>query len=536
MKYGMKGLLGLALTSTLLMSANALAAQPRHLIFLIHGIGGAPDTFYKLPEVLQKNLDSIDRDVLYRERNGVRTKYEVYPLAYQTKEDSQTVYDFAKQIDAQMAEKAGQMQEGDKISIMAHSQGGLVSSVWLFKSAYEELHAEKNPNAPRELHSQLFRYVKNFTTLGTPFWGSRLGNLGAMADNLTSNKLLTGLGEKQLKGMSLEGSGIEFMRLQAIRAQGNGILKKIFNQVKMVNVAGKFLSIKNLQTDGAVSLPSARMDFIHGEIKSGYDSSMIQSPEFHQLFEGFAESPDYVVVDASHTTVLKGQDSRPMRRDWFTNSKMWAKGPASVHQVAMDCADKFDGKSGALKLNPDSGCESPSFVYMFGNLIGYQNKYASAGMKESDTYMIDLSVEAVTKAGSKTRAQIPTSGFRVYILDDAGGKAGRTIVDTLQGAAKRIGPKLASLGEEWGIQFLKDEAAKIEALKESSLSPNKTRIHEIVVGQVPEKFNAALVKEGGYKSRQILLEIEAPGFKSVKTWVTVRPTFTTFLKVNLDQQ
>lgn len=77
-----------------------------------------------------------------------------------------STYDFAKNFHDHVLSrvKAGTISVNDKISLIMHSQGGIVGNIWL--------------NMIRQTDMVLFSQVDSFITLSTPHWGADMANLG----------------------------------------------------------------------------------------------------------------------------------------------------------------------------------------------------------------------------------------------------------------------------------------------------------------------------------------------------------------------
>ncbi len=130
------------------LSYAANCEGPRHHIFLLHGIGGDRGSFGYLPEVLG----------LENSCHRVRT------FEYKTGSEQNT-YQFAHDFHRFMTSfPASELRSFDKISLVMHSQGGLVGALWL-KFLVEYNHPLKNQ-------------LDSFITLSTPFWGADIANIG----------------------------------------------------------------------------------------------------------------------------------------------------------------------------------------------------------------------------------------------------------------------------------------------------------------------------------------------------------------------
>lgn len=119
-------------------------------IFLIHGIGGDATTFGSMEEFLNKKNEC----------------YLTSTFIYDTGNNSLSTYDFAEDLDNYISSHLteNQYSENDKISLVMHSQGGIVGSLWLLKVKNEKKKA--------------YERIDSFITLSTPYWGSSMAKVG----------------------------------------------------------------------------------------------------------------------------------------------------------------------------------------------------------------------------------------------------------------------------------------------------------------------------------------------------------------------
>lgn len=134
----------------LLTPALSWACETKNHIFLIHGIGGNRTTFGQM----EKYLNDFDECF-------VTTSFE-----YDTGNSFLSTYDFAKSFYDHVLDKikSGTISNNDKVSLIMHSQGGIVGNIWL--------------NMIRQTDQVLFSQVDAFITLSTPHWGADMANLG----------------------------------------------------------------------------------------------------------------------------------------------------------------------------------------------------------------------------------------------------------------------------------------------------------------------------------------------------------------------
>ena len=145
----MKFVLFLLLSFSFQAIAQNLCPSLNH-IFLIHGIGGNAKSFGHMEKYLE----------------GIDACYSVQSFEYDTGNSSLTTYDFAESFDKFLMNKIDrkQIKSNDKISLIMHSQGGLVGNLWL---------SSAHINRPL-----IYQQVDSFITLSTPHWGAEIANLG----------------------------------------------------------------------------------------------------------------------------------------------------------------------------------------------------------------------------------------------------------------------------------------------------------------------------------------------------------------------
>ena len=154
----------------------------RNHIFLIHGIGGGKATFGSLEKIL----------------NNQNPCYEARSFVYDTGSE-RTPKEFSQDFHKYISGYAIAPQ--DKISLVMHSQGGLVGTLWL--------------NHLLETKSELLKKVDAFVTLSTPFWGANTAHVGKVLFYSLPAKVETNpvspFGRNELNEMSFGSSTIHEM-------------------------------------------------------------------------------------------------------------------------------------------------------------------------------------------------------------------------------------------------------------------------------------------------------------------------------------
>lgn len=146
----------LVLSSCETFNLNALrgpaSVKPKHYIVTLHGLNGAPESFAALLPVLEVHLSQINPNY------EVVTKNFKYSSGLKEAE----IERFVSEYENFLSQEIPVLNDGDKISMIAHSQGGLVSYIWYLKTL-DGVDLRQRAYMER---------IDGFVTLGAPFWGS----------------------------------------------------------------------------------------------------------------------------------------------------------------------------------------------------------------------------------------------------------------------------------------------------------------------------------------------------------------------------
>jgi pimeloyl-ACP methyl ester carboxylesterase len=277
--------------------------RARRFIFLVHGLSGSEKTFGYLPEALMNHAKVI------QPTEDVR----VIPLSYETGSKGST-YHFAADVADSMAEKIGQLQPTDRITLVAHSQGGLISWIWYLLSL-------NNKVEEFQKYHQMAVQTEGIMTLGSPIWGSKWASFMGTDGILTFlAESVGGMGQMELhemafgsdtifrfrdKAVQLDSANIKLpLRLQAV----GGVLYRHDDPLATTSesIGLKFAEARygagvgyRAETDGAVTVPAARFDFIY--LKQGKaKEKIIRAQDFTNF--NFKEAGNFKVVEAPHAS------------------------------------------------------------------------------------------------------------------------------------------------------------------------------------------------------------------------------------------
>lgn len=253
----------LCLAALLLTSFSTFACETRNHIFLIHGISGSINTFGSMEKYLNK-IDACN----------VATSF-----GYDTGNSSLSTYDFAGHFHQFVMEKvrAGSISSTDKISLIMHSQGGVIGNIWL--------------NTIKQMDQNLFSQVDSFITLSTPHWGADMAKLGkSIFFTLPPGmgNALSPFGRIELNEMSYGSGTIKEMVWSHDNLFRSG-------KVRPLALAGNKKGI-NLKTESDVVVPvySSRADHHKGDIDLTLHSEVVNAD-----FEKTKRTP-LVLVNATH--------------------------------------------------------------------------------------------------------------------------------------------------------------------------------------------------------------------------------------------
>lgn len=279
-----------------LFSSLTYAQAPKHLAFLIHGIGATPSTFGQMQKGLMEEAKVLDP----------YTDWQVINFSYDTGSSTKDVMIFSKELADFIALKfseSGGIGPDDKFSLIMHSQGGLIGLNFL-------LQAFKGDKA---YHPELQNHLDAFITLGTPYWGAKIAIFANRMMPFFSYlriPLSDKFGEEELKDMELASDFSAVMRETLIDKNNSEILKKmkaqgrflIFSGVtERLNLLAPFVTGKNrYEDDTAVPIPSSRLDFFYYIDSAEKHTDFVSALDFKET--NLVDPNNYIVVNAFHVS------------------------------------------------------------------------------------------------------------------------------------------------------------------------------------------------------------------------------------------
>ena len=332
--------------------------KPKHIIFLIHGIGGNKTHFGHMSRALARALNKLDHKI----------KYIVKSVEYETGHDEKTPYDFAKDINKVIHRfiDSPRFKSADKFSFIMHSQGGLIGSIWMLQSLM---------SSPGYSTPQIVKRLDSFITLGTPFWGAKTAQWGAEIKALTEKlgvKVPLPFGKRELEEMSFGSDMIFDFRMAMIDPQYKEHIEYLREKVRFLNIVGVadvlnpigiFVSgTSKYEDDGAVPLSCARFDFYYTQsINQDYDDGDKISLDFAEEIK----LAPYVIVNAMHLSPLPD------------NEKFYG-----IAQVPRACVN-------------DENIKHPTFQYLWRHILGEKVQQMDEALGDFKTFLLDINVRVI---------------------------------------------------------------------------------------------------------------------------------------------
>lgn len=201
--------------------------KPRHVIITVHGLSGNALTWGDFGPITKNYLSAINPEF------DVVVSNFVYPTG---RNEKLSAFDFASALNAHIESlfRDRPLEPNDRISLVGHSQGGIVSYIWFFSRILND-----------KLEQKYIKQVDTIMTLGTPFWGSKLASIltdKSMVDIVPLINLLaeTPVTRHELVDMAFGSDAVHNFRQLAIQMDTDPKLEQKIESlpVRFVNIVG----------------------------------------------------------------------------------------------------------------------------------------------------------------------------------------------------------------------------------------------------------------------------------------------------------
>ena len=526
----------LASCETITTKVRSMATvKPKNYIITLHGIGGSAETFLSLLPALEEHLSQINPQYDYVGKN----------FKYSSGEKGAELERFVSEFENYLVKEIPVLNEGDKISLVAHSQGGLVGYVWYLKTLDGVDLRQKS----------YLEKVDGFVTLGTPFWGSRTSFiLKKFIPNEDIQEFILDkakLGDQEITDLTAASEKIYgyFSRMTS-KSSVN-----IFFDPRMLNIAavvpaakgeevpkGKFLSMINdwkkklvkvfdyrlnvgsrWESDQAVNVSSGRLGFYY------YSDAIVQYMEAEKR-------QNLTMADFDYSRFFK------------TDPKMiFVEG---VHTKAIGYPDHAIAAVPETCVEADE-CKHPTYVYILKHLANCETAQSQCQMNSYKTIIKQLEVAKAPlslESSEMIRAEMRTYNLGLDLalpknfVPPAELLDGKTLMNYLQVEyvygndekkhlkdVKKDGliKNSSSLNYEIRIGRRNEWGSRIV-----HYSADKNQLNIQLTGNIqPSNPGQALDVNKKYPLQMI---INIPGLKKRKLVIPLQPTYTTFLDLQLD--
>lgn len=512
------------------------SVKQKHYIISIHGLGGKPDSLGELMPVLDKHLSQIDPST------DVIIKNFSYSTGAKDADVERFVSEFEnfliKQIPAISADSA------DRISLVTHSQGGLVGTLWYLKSINgvdlkQKSYAEK---------------ISSFVTLGVPFWGSK-----------TTFVLKDFVPYEFLQSMIFSGLKISDQEVTDITASSQKIYD-YFKRFTTKNYVNSYYDPRMINIIGVV--PDQKND----EKEKSFFSSVITNIKDRvsrvldrRLNVGIRWESDQAVnvasgrlgfhfySDSLYQQILERKPD-PVQLENFDYSRFFKTDPQvvfteAVHSYASNLPKYAIAQVPESCYNPYN-CEHPAYVHILKH-VAYCDSPKSTCDKINYERLISQLTWAKKKLTVQTSEQIKAEmrtfnlGMEITLpknfvppadLLDAKTISKYLVVNYMQGHNVVKNLKVDShdgLIKSHPAQTFEIRLGRYRewASRIVNYSAEKNQLNIQLTGSIHMKNKQALDVNKRYPLR---MTIQIPGLKTRKLVIPLQPTYTTFLDLQLD--
>jgi hypothetical protein len=272
----------------LIFSNNTYANNCKniHHVILVHGISSTVD----------KTFGSLEKAIVNHARFETKQCFSFHKFDYDTGNNNKLAIDFSRNLQSFIQKTV--KSNKDKISIVAHSQGGIVGLFWLIESYKKTLGF-----TPSRINQ-----VVSFTTISSPFWGSGFALIGRI---FNASSWLD-YGKLELREMSYGSDSIYnlfkfFTDLKLSKTQ-----QKMKEKIRILSISGyvkPILPVLNyghgfMENDIVVGASSARLGFlVANDLRKNYEySDEWGGNKFLQKDLG-----EFHIVDGAHMAIpLRG--------------------------------------------------------------------------------------------------------------------------------------------------------------------------------------------------------------------------------------
>lgn len=506
------------------MGRSPSAEAPRlakHYIFTVHGLAGDATTFGDMLPVLKNHLEYVDPQY------EVVTQTFMYGTGRMDADVPQFIESFEKFLFDYFTNFS--LGKNDKISIVSHSQGGLVTTLWYAKAVA----------GTNQRQIEIAEKVKTIVTLGTPFWGSGIAHI--INDKLPFEWMqnlvykFMAVGKLEIRDMSLGSNKIfEFFRAKATSKYEQ------LNSPYMLNISGvapaasqsRRLNIgERWESDKVVHVPSTRLGFYFysdsiNQFVYEKVSQTIELKDFNYS-QYFSHDPEFKLIETVHTTIGENLGMAVIPHKCVNPYQCDQPTYAPVFTHLSRCEEK------------QNSCDQQHYEYIRGNLYKEDSSFGKTAndklMDQMRTFQLSFNLQ-LPKDFIPPKDLFKTKGIAKYIKvnykygpkesknRDAGDDEDALVSREYPFQNYRI-----QLGryKEWGSRVAKhfQDTNQVNVQLTGNVKPTDSYWQKTSIS--PENWNE--------KSFPVTVTVDIPGLKPRTVTMPLRPTYTTFVELNLEK-
>ena len=532
---------------------SAVAFKPRHVVITVHGLSGSKETFGYFNEATQKYLTELNPNY------DVKTVNFVYPTGRSEKNGAaefalgpQGLGQFIKD---QFADRP--LTISDKISLVGHSQGGLISYLWFFTGVMNQ--------------NEDFKYIKqvdSMITLGTPFWGSKISSILTDKRNVDIIPFIRLFApdnfkttRREISDLAYGSDTVDLFRRLAIQMDNEPALDEQIEKlpVRLINITGVlprdksdlFVSKKSeslisgttkdlinlvyklfnksisgnrrVESDIAVPVTSSRWDFIYTKPKRISQDTFINAKDY-QDFAHFSKRTKVYFTESAHLP--------------FDTNNTFSM--AYINKACLE-VETCDHPTYRYVLKQLANCENNGQCRpdAFKNIIEkmdsvnseeYNNFRAIKDSLQSFAIQINMKLKPgqidafpVQYFKQKNRGDSDITGYEHWEFDEYSlqGK----VIDLMNDRKTQI--SVASTAQVEIILGDKSERQSVDVVSRKATAADPfDRLRVNITGRISD------LQKDRAQNYEVPLEIKLPGLPDVKLNVLIRPSFSTFTELD----
>ena len=346
--------------------SKAAESQPiDHFVFLVHGLGGNVESFGSMQEALTKHLNETPSMGNVAVASFGYLTFREYG---KSEEFAELFGDFIMKTVNGLSPERYVAHPNYKISVVAHSQGGLVTTTLFYRSLQNRPYYDP----------EIARRMTNVITLGTPFWGSKVATYAVQNpwkfDKFQglANDFLADVGKVgslQIKELALGSSVVQRYRRNMME-MGPDAVNSIYDRVRVLNVAGNANLKRITQENTTLLKPKSKAKQVLSNYFSGKIDTVFGLTEYEadMLVSIPSATLNTMTVQKLNTDYEMGESTMPWEFNTFDKADRLLVRTVHASPKAEDVYDIVYTPKHCIE---DENCDHDTYNYVLNYLRGY---------------------------------------------------------------------------------------------------------------------------------------------------------------------